>query len=86
MKFKIEKIIEAKDGRVYTVSQGNVLPVRLSRQTINDLVAQGMDREAAENLRGIGVSGRIMRAKYMETDIPIDDATVDLINKIRDKK
>jgi hypothetical protein len=86
MKHKIEKIIEKEDGRVYTVSQGNVPPVDLPQEAIDDLVAQGMDRAQAENLKTTGVSIRIMRAPHMDADVPVDDATKNLINQIRDKK
>jgi hypothetical protein len=86
MKFKIEKIIEAKDGRVFTVSRGDLLPSNLPQQAIDDLVAQGMDQEEAENLKTKGVSIRIMRAKHLETDVVVSPATEDLINQIRDKK
>ena len=86
MKHKIEQIFEREDGAVFTVSRGRVRSVRLSRQTINNLVEQGMDREEAENLRGIELSARIMRAPHMDADVPVDDATKDLIDKIKDKK
>ena len=86
MKHKIEKIIEKEDGRVFTVSRGNVPPVDLPQDAIDYLVAQGIDRAQAENLKTTGVSIRIMRAKHMETDVPVDDTTNDLINQIRDKK
>jgi hypothetical protein len=45
-----------------------------------------MDRAQAENLKTTGVSIRIMRAKHMDADVPVDDATKDLIDKIKDKK
>jgi hypothetical protein len=86
MKHKIDKIIEAEDGRVFTVSRGNATSVNLPQEAIDDLVAQGMDREQAENLKTNGVSVRIMRARHMETDVVISPATEDLINQIRDKK
>ena len=86
MKHKIEKIIEKEDGRVYTVSQGNVPPVDLPQEAIDDLVAQGMDRAQAENLKTTGVSIRIMRAKHMETDVSVSDDTKAMIDKIKDKK
>ena len=86
MKHKIEKIIEKEDGRVYTVSRGNVPPVDLPQEAIDDLVAQGMDREEAENLKTTGVSIRIMRAKHMETDVSVSDDTKAMIDKIKDKK
>jgi hypothetical protein len=86
MKHKIEKIIEKEDGRVFTVSRGNVPPVDLPQEAIDDLVAQGMDRAQAENLKTTGVSIRIMRAPHMETDVVVDPATEDLINQIKDKK
>ena len=86
MKHKIEKIIEAEDGRVFTVSHGNVPLVDLPQAAIDHLVAQGMDRAQAENLKTTGVSVRIMRALHLETDVPVDDTTKDLINRIRDKK
>ena len=86
MKHKIEKIIEKEDGRVFTVSRGNVPPVDLPQEAIDDLVAQGMDREEAENLKTTGVSIRIMRAKHMETDVSVSDATKAMIDKIKDKK
>lgn len=86
MTHKINKIIEAEDGRVFTVSQGNVLPGKLPKQTIDDFVEQGMSREEAENLKIKGISVRIMRAKHMETDVAVDDTTVDLINAIKSKK
>ena len=41
MKHKIEKIIEKQDGRVFTVSRGNVPPVDLPQAAIDHLVAQG---------------------------------------------
>jgi hypothetical protein len=86
MAHKIEKIIEKEDGRVFTVSHGNAPPVSLPQEVIEDLVAEGMDREKAENIKTKGVSVRIMRAPHMETDVPVDDTTRDLINRIRDKK
>ena len=86
MKHKIEKIIEAEDGRVFTVSRGNLPPAGLPQEVIEDLVEQGMDREEAENLKTKGISVRIMRAKHMETDVAVSPATEDLINQIRDKK
>ena len=86
MKHKIEKIIEKEDGRVYTVSQGNVPPVDLPQEAIDYLVAQGMDRAQAENLKTTGVSIRIMRAKHMETDVSVSDDTKAMIDKIKDKK
>jgi hypothetical protein len=86
MKHKIEKIIEAEDGRVFTVSRGNATSVNLPQEAIDDLVAQGMDREEVENIKTKGVSIRIMRAKHMETDVSVSDATKDLIDKIKDKK
>ena len=86
MKHKIEKIIEAENGQVFTVSRGNVPLVDLPQEAIDYLVAQGMDRAQAENLKTTGVSMRIMRAKHMETDVVVDPATEDLINQIKDKK
>ena len=86
MKNKIERIIEKEDGRVFTVSRGNVPSVNLPQEVIEDLVAEGMDREKAENIKTKGVSVRIMRAPHLETDIPVDDTTKDLINRIRDKR
>ena len=86
MKHKIEKIIEAEDGRVFTVSRGNATSVNLPQEVIEDLVAEGMDREEAENLKTKGISIRIMRAKHMETDVAVSPATEDLINQIKDKK
>jgi hypothetical protein len=85
MKHKIEKIIEAENGQVFTVSRGNVPLVDLPQEAIDYLVAQGMDRDQAENLKTT-VSIRIMRAPHMETDVPVDDATKDLIDSIKDKK
>ena len=86
MKHKIEKIIEAENGQVFTVSRGNVPLVDLPQEAIDYLVAQGMDRAQAENLKTTGVSIRIMRAPHMDADVPVDDATKDLIDKIKDKK
>ena len=86
MKHKIEKIIEKEDGRVFTVSRGNVPSVNLPQKVIEDLVAQGMDREAAENIKTKGVSMRIMRAKHMETDVAVSPATENLINQLKNKK
>ena len=86
MKHKIEKIIEAEDGRVFTVSRGNATSVNLTQEVIEHLVEQGMDREEAENLKTNGVSIRIMRAKHMETDVAVSPATENLINQIKDKK
>ena len=86
MKHKIEKIIEAEDGRVFTVSRGNATSVNLPQEAIDDLVAQGMDREEVENIKTKGVSIRIMRAKHMETDVPVDNATKAMIDKIKGKK
>ena len=86
MKHKIEKIIEKQDGRVFTVSRGNVPPVDLPQEAIDHLVAQGMDRAQAENLKTTGVSIRIMRAPHMDADVPVDDATKAIINKIKDQK
>jgi len=85
MTHKIEKIIEDVDGRVFTVSRGNIPPVNLPQQVIDDLVDQGMDREEAENIKTNGVSMRIMRAKHMETDVPVNDSTLDLIDNIKNK-
>jgi len=82
---KIEKIIEDEDGRVFTVSRGNIPPVNLPQQVIDDLVDQGMDREEAEDIKTNGVSIRIMRAKHMETDVPVNDSTLDLIDNIKNK-
>ena len=86
MKNKIERIVEKEDGRVFTVSRGNLPPAGLPQQTIDDLVEQGMDREEAENLKTNVVSIRIMRAPHMETDVVVSPATENLINQIRDKK
>ena len=86
MKHKIEKIIEAENGQVFTVSRGNVPLVDLPQEAIDYLVAQGMDRAQAENLKTTGVSIRIMRAKHMETDVSVSDDTKDLIDSIKDKK
>ena len=86
MKHKIEKIIEAEDGRVFTVSRGNATSVNLPQEVIEDLVEQGMDREEAENIKTKGISIRIMRAKHMETDVAVSLATENLINQIKDKK
>ena len=86
MKHKIEKIIEAEDGRVFTVSRGNVPPVDLPQAAIDHLVAQGTDREVAENLKTTGVSMRIMRAPHMDADVSVSDDTKDLIDSIKDKK
>ena len=86
MKNKIERIVEKEDGRVFIVSSGNTAPVGLPQEVIEDLVAEGMDREAAENIKTKGLGIRIMRAPHMETDVPVDDITKDLINRIRDKK
>lgn len=86
MKHKIEKIIEAEDGRVFTVSRGNATSVNLPQEVIEDLVEQGMDREEAENLKTKGISVRIMRAKHMETDVSVSPATENLINQIKDEK
>jgi len=86
MKHKIEKIIEREDGRVFTVSRGNVPLVDLPQAAIDHLVAQGMDRAQAENLKTTGVSIRIIRAPHMDADVPVDDATKDLIDQIKDKK
>ena len=86
MKHKIEKIIEKEDGRVFTVSRGNVPSVNLPQKVIEDLVEQGMDREAAENIKTKGVSIRIMRAPRLETDVAISPATENLINQLKDKK
>jgi hypothetical protein len=85
MKHKIEKIIESEDGRVFTVSRGNIPPVDLPQEAIDYLVAQGMDRDQAENLKTT-VSIRIMRAPHMETDVPVDDATKAMIDCIKDQK
>jgi hypothetical protein len=85
MKNKIG-IIEGEEGRIYTMSVGTSTPVSLPQEVIEDLVAEGMDREEAENIKTKGVSVRIMRAKHMETDVAVDDTTKDLINRIRDKK
>jgi hypothetical protein len=86
MKHKIEKIIEGEDGRVFTERRGNVTSVNLPQEVIEDLVAEGMDREEAENIKTKGVSIRIMRAKHMETDVPVDNATKAMIDKIKGKK
>ena len=86
MTHKIEKIIEREDGAVFTVSRGNVPLVDLPQAAIDHLVAQGMDRAQAENLKTTRVSMRIMRAPHMETDVPVDDATKAMIDRIRDKK
>ena len=83
MKHKIEKIIEAENGQVFTVSRGNVPLVDLPQEAIDYLVAQGMDRAQAENLKTTGVSIRIMRAPHMDADVPVDDATKDLIDCIK---
>ena len=86
MKHKIEKIIEKQDGRVFTVSRGNIPPVDLPQEAIDYLVAQGMDRDQAENLKTTGVSMRIMRAPHMDADVSVSDDTKDLIDSIKDKK
>ena len=70
----------------FTVSRGNVPSVNLPQKVIEDLVAKGMDREEAENIKTKGVSVRIMRAKHMETDVAVSPATENLINQIKDKK
>ena len=85
MTHKINKIIEHDDGRVFTVSRGNVPPVDLPQEAIDYLVAQGMDRAQAENLKTT-VSIRIMRAPHMDADVVVDPATKDLIDSIKDKK
>ena len=86
MKHKIEKIIEAENGQVFTVSRGNIPPVDLPQEAIDYLVAQGMDRAQAENLKTTGVSMRIMRAPHMDADVSVSDDTKDLIDSIKDKK
>ena len=86
MTHKIEKIIESEDGRVYTVSRGNIPPVNLPQQVIDDLVDQGMDQEEAEAIKTTGLSIRIMRAPYMETDVPVSTATKAMIDSIKDMK
>ena len=83
MKHKIEKIIEAENGQVFTVSRGNVPLVDLPQEAIDYLVAQGMDRAQAENLKTTGVSIRIMRAPHMDADVPVDDATKAMIDCIK---
>jgi hypothetical protein len=83
MKHKIEKIIEREDGAVFTVSRGNVPLVDLPQEAIDHLVAQGMDRAQAENLKTTGVSIRIMRAPHMDADVPVDDATKAMIDSIK---
>jgi hypothetical protein len=85
MKHKIEKIIEAENGQVFTVSRGNIPPVDLPQEAIDYLVAQGMDRDQAENLKTT-VSIRIMRAPHMDADVSVSDDTKDLIDSIKDKK
>ena len=86
MKHKIEKIIEKEDGRVFTVSRGNVPSVNLPQEVIEDLVAKGMDREAADSIKTKGISVRIMRAPRLETDVAISPATENLINQLKNKK
>ena len=85
MKHKIEKIIEGDDGRVFTVSRGIIPPVNLPQQVIDYLVDLGMDREEADNIKTKGISVRIMRARHMETDVPVNDFTLDLIDNIKNK-
>ena len=86
MKHNMERIIEGEEGRIYTMSLARRTPDSLPQQVIEGLVAEGMDREEAENIKTKGVSIRIMRAPHMETDVPVDDTTKDLINRIRDKR
>ena len=86
MTHKREKIIEDEDGRVFTVSRGNIPPVNLPQQVIDDLVDQGMDREEAEAIKTTGLSIRIMRAPHMETDVPVSTATKAMIDSIKDMK
>ena len=82
---KIERIIEKEDGRVFTVTQCNDLPSKLPTHLINYLVSEGMDREEATNLV-TAPRHRIIRAKHLETDVPVDDATKAMIDSIKDKK
>ena len=86
MKNKIERIVEKEDGRVFIVSSGNTAPVGLPQEVIEDLVADGMDREAAKNIKTKGVSIRIMRAPHLETDVAVSPATENLINQLKNKK
>jgi len=86
MKNKIHKIIEGEEGRIYTMSLARRTPESLPQEVIEGLVSEGMDREEAENIKTKGVSIRIMRAPHLETDVPVDDTTKDLINRIRDKR
>ena len=83
MKHKIEKIIEREDGAVFTVSRSNVPPVDLPQAAIDHLVAQGMDRAQAENLKTTGVSIRIMRAPHMDADVSVSDDTKAMIDCIK---
>lgn len=82
---KINQIIEYKDGRVFTVTQCNDLPSKLPTHLINYLVSEGMDREEATNLV-TAPRHRLERAPHLETDVPVDDTTNNLINQIRNKK
>lgn len=82
---KIERIIEYKDGKVFTVSYSNSPPPKLPTHLINYLVSEGMDREEATQFVTIP-RAMLTRAPHLETDVPVDDTTQDLINQIRDKK
>jgi len=86
MKNEIIEITENKDGHVFTISQVINSDTRLSPEIIDNLVSQGMDREQAERMTPASTTIRIMRAPHMDADVPVDDATKDLINQIRDKK
>ena len=86
MKNEIKAIEENKDGHVFTISQVSTGESQLSPELIDHLVAQGMDREQAERMTPTRTSIRIMRARYLETDVPVSNDTKAIIDKIKDKK
>jgi hypothetical protein len=86
MKNEIKAIEENKDGRVFTISQVSTGESQLSPELIDHLVAQGMDREQAERMTPARTSIRIMRAQYLETDVPVSDDTKAMIDKIKNQQ
>ena len=86
MKNEIIEIKENKDGHVFTISQVINSDTKLSPEIIDNLVSQGMDREQAERMKPASTTIRIMRAKYLETDVPVETTTKAIINKIKDQK
>ena len=86
MKDMIQKIIESEDGRVFTVSKHSIDPsAELFQGLVNKLIEHGIDPKEAKHMRLVS-STRIMRAPHMETEVPVADATKEIIDRIKDGK